>query len=164
MRKFNFSCLCKDFFCPFALRQKGSQSKLLPTWNPPPSLCGAPFPLRVTSALLEQIGFSETEWFVRSPEPVCCEDAALPPLAPETAQISSGDVLAQMPLHYKQHYLVTTLCHLMPFKRNRCYFCSKLDCKTSCFFFFSLSSISFSLPVEIVAPTITPELAAGQSA
>lgn len=55
-------------------------------------------------------------------------------------------------LHYKRHYLVTKLCHLLPFKMNRCYFCSELDCKTSIIF-------SSSLPVKITWTTI-PELLA----
>jgi hypothetical protein len=67
---------------------------------------------------------------------ICSKDTSLPPPASETAQNSTRNVLEPTHLFYKQHYLVTMLYHLLPFKMNRCYFCSKLNCKTFFFSFF----------------------------
>lgn len=81
------------------------------------------------------------------PLTLCSEDTSFPLPAPETAPNFPCDVWAPQSLGYKQlHLVVTTLCHLLPFKMHRCYFCSKLHYKTSFFLFFFLS---FSLPVKI---------------
>lgn len=140
LRKSNFLCfffIKIGFFYSICFDRKEAVLSSSPhgIWVCPCPRVVPPFPLRVTDALLEQIGYSDMEWFMRSPDPFAQRTYHSFPQCQKLPRIPREMCLHRHSFGYKQNYLVTMLCHLLPFKMNRCYFCSQLNYETSSLFF-----------------------------
>lgn len=125
MRKSNFSCFCKDYFSPFVLSQKETILSCSPcgSWDP---LCLSEWHSCYQSELAAQTWSSSWSpltlllWGHISSPRNCPEFHGRRVGTHATSVINSTTS--------------SPCCVIsLPFKLNRCYFCSKLDWKTSFF-------------------------------